>query len=237
MNQKHKIVVQPWGRSGEVADGISVRAAIRQLGLDVESICAENATCGKCKVLIEDGAWGESALRSSPSHVSEPGPEETAYFATREAALASRGWKPGQVRLACQAKIHGDLVVTVPEESRTDRQIVRKSAIERSIAIKPILRKYLVELNAPTLANPKADWERLASGIATSMELVRYGEQDLPRPADLRIDYGCLRGLSATLRESQWRVTVSVWNDREVVRVEPGYVDRLYGAAIDIGTR
>jgi uncharacterized 2Fe-2S/4Fe-4S cluster protein (DUF4445 family) len=236
MIEKHRIVVQPWGRSGEVADGVSLRAAIRQLGLDVESICAENATCGKCKVLIEDGAWGDPSVRSSPSHVSDPGPEETAYFASREAALAGRGWKLGHVRLACQAKIHGDVVVTVPEESRTDRQIVRKSAIERSIAIKPTLRKYLVEMNPPTLANPKADWERLASGIATSMELVRYGEPDLPRPSDLSIDYGCLRGLAATLRESQWRVTVSVWNDREVVRVEPGYTDRLYGAAVDIGT-
>jgi len=236
MSEKHKILVQPWGRSGEVADGISLRAAIRQLGLDVESICAENATCGKCKVLIEDGARSETSIHSSPSHISEPGPEETAYFASREAALASRGWKLGHVRLACQAKIHGDVVVSVPEESRTDRQIVRKSAIERSIAIKPTLRKYLVELNPPTLANPKADWERLASGIATSMELVRYGEQGLPRPSDLRIDYACLKGLSATLRESEWRVTVSVWNDHEVVRVEPGYVDRLYGAAVDIGT-
>jgi uncharacterized 2Fe-2S/4Fe-4S cluster protein (DUF4445 family) len=236
MSERHKIVVQPWGRSGEMADGISLRAAIRQLGLDVESICAENATCGKCKVLIEEGLWGEPSIRSAPSHVSDPGPEETAYFAAREASLASRGWKLGHVRLACQAKLRGDVIVTVPEESRTDRQIVRKSAVERSIAIKPTLRKYLVEMNAPTLANPKADWERLASGIATSMELVRYGEGGLPQPADLRIDYACLKGLSASLRESQWRVTVSVWNDGEVVRVEPGYVDRLYGAAVDIGT-
>jgi uncharacterized 2Fe-2S/4Fe-4S cluster protein (DUF4445 family) len=236
MSERHKIVVQPWGRSGEMADGVSLRAAIRQLGLDVESICAENATCGKCKVLIEEGLWGEPSIRSAPSHVSDPGPEETAYFAAREASLASRGWKLGHVRLACQAKLRGDVIVTVPEESRTDRQIVRKSAVERSIAIKPTLRKYLVEMNAPTLANPKADWERLASGIATSMELVRYGEGGLPQPADLRIDYACLKGLSASLRESQWRVTVSVWNDGEVVRVEPGYVDRLYGAAVDIGT-
>src|SRR5512146_1718388 len=150
--------------------------------------------------------------------------------------LASHGWEMGQVRLACQAKVWGDLLVEVPEESRRDKQIVRKAATERQIEIKPSIRKYLVELNPPTIANPKADWERLASGIATSIQLVRYGEPNLPRAADLTVDYACLRTLSDTLRKSNWRVTVSVWQDREVVRLEPGLVDRLYGAAVDIGT-
>jgi hypothetical protein len=59
----------------------------------------------------------------------------------------------------------------------------------------------------------------LASGIATSIELVRYGEAGLPRPAALTIDYACLQTLSATLRDSDWRVTVSVWGDKEVLRV------------------
>jgi uncharacterized 2Fe-2S/4Fe-4S cluster protein (DUF4445 family) len=219
-----------------VPDGTSLRAAVRGLGIDIESICAENATCGKCKVLIEEGAFPEHEITSGNGHLSPPGPEETEYFATRSGMLASRGWRASQVRLACQAKVQGDVVVTVPEESRADKQIVRKSATERRIDIKPSIRKYLVELNPPTLANPKADWERLASGIATSMTLVRYGEPNLPRSHELSIDFSCLRALAATLRQAGWRVTVSVWQDREVLRVEPGYAERLFGAAVDIGT-
>ncbi len=208
----------------------------RSLGVDIESICAENSTCGKCKVLIEEGTFERYGITSTREHLSAPGMEETAYFAERSAMLAARGWQPGQVRLACQAKVLGDVLVDVPEESRGNKQIVRKSATERQIEIKPSIRKYLVELNPPTLANPKADWERLASGIATSIQLVRYGEPGLPRPGDLTIDYACLKTLSDTLRASNWRVTVSVWQDKEVVRVEAGYTDALYGAAIDIGT-
>ncbi len=187
-------------------------------------------------MLIEEGTFERYGITSTREHLSTPGMEETEYFAERSAMLAARGWQPGQVRLACQARILGDVLVDVPEESRGNKQIVRKSAARREIQIKPSIRKYLVELNPPTLANPKADWERLASGIATSIQLVRYGEPGLPRPGDLTIDYACLKTLSDTLRASNWRVTVSVWQDKEVVRVEAGYTDALYGAAIDIGT-
>ncbi len=229
MTSKHTVVALPSGKRGEVAEGTNLRTAIRSLGIDIESVCAENATCGKCKVLLETGSCKEYGIDSSSTHLSAPNLEETTY-------LGQRGESGGRVRLACQAKVLGDVVVTIPEESLAQRQIVRKAATERTIEIKPAVRKYLVELNPPTLANPKADWERLASGIATSIELVRYGEPNLPRPEELNIDYACLQTLPDVLRDAQWRVTVSVRDDREVVRIEPGYSDALYGAAVDIGT-
>jgi uncharacterized 2Fe-2S/4Fe-4S cluster protein (DUF4445 family) len=45
-----------------------------------------------------------------------------------------------------------------------------------------------------------------------------------------------LRTLSDTLRKAKWNVTVSVWQDREVIQVRPGYVEDSYGAAVDIGS-
>jgi uncharacterized 2Fe-2S/4Fe-4S cluster protein (DUF4445 family) len=45
-----------------------------------------------------------------------------------------------------------------------------------------------------------------------------------------------LRTLSKTLREAKWQVTVSVWNDKEVIAVQPGYHEDSYGAAVDIGS-
>lgn len=236
MTPMHLIVGLPSGKRGTVEHGTQLRTALRRIGIGIESICAENATCGKCKVLIEQGDFGEYGITSARSHLSEPRAEEQEYFERRSEAAARRGWVPGQVRLACQAMVLGDLVITVPEESSSERQIVRKTASVRQIKIIPSYRKYLVELSPPTLADPKADWDRLASGIATSMGLVRSGEAAIPRPGDLLIEYACLQSLPETVRSSNWRVTASVHQDREVVRVEPGFTDRLVGAAVDVGT-
>jgi uncharacterized 2Fe-2S/4Fe-4S cluster protein (DUF4445 family) len=236
MADKPTVILQPSGRRGEASDWNNLRATARELGVDIESICAENATCGKCKVVVEEGTFERYGITSKRENLTPVSPEEAEFFRRRPNMLASHGWEVGQVRLSCQAKVLGDVLISVPEESQVNKQVVRKTATQRSFEIKPSVRKYLVELQAPTISNPKADWERLQSGIGTSIGLIRSGEANLPRAKDLTIDFHCLQTLSETLRESKWRVTVSVWQDREVVRVEPGYVEGLYGAAVDIGS-
>ena len=236
MTQKHNIILQPSGSRGQVEEGLSIRSAARDLGVEIESICAENATCGKCMVLIEEGRFEKYNIDSRRENVSPVTNEEAAYFARRPKLLKDKGWEVGQVRLSCQCKIQGDVLINVPEESRGNKQIVRKSASQREIEIKPAVRKYLVTMSPPTLERPIADWERLAKGLETSMALVRGTEEKLPRWNEMSIDYQCLRTLSSTLREAKWNVTVSVWQDREVVQVQAGYHEDSYGAAVDIGS-
>src|SRR5258706_15065815 len=236
MTKKHSIILQPSGSRGQVEEGQSIRSAARDLGVDIESICAENATCGKCMVLIEEGRFEKYNIDSKLENVSPVTTEEAEYCGRRPKLLKDKGWKVGQVRLSCQCKVLGDVLINVPEESRGNKQIVRKSASERAIEIKPSVRKYLVDMTAPNLARPIADWERLAKGLETSIGLVRRGEANLARWLDLNIDYQCLRTLSSTLREANWSVTVSVWQDKEVIEVQPGYVEDSYGAAVDIGS-
>ncbi len=233
---KHNIILQPSGSRGQVEEGQSIRSAARDLGVEIESICAENATCGKCMVLIEEGRFEKYNIDSRRVNVSPVSTEEAAYFARRPKLLKDKGWEVGQVRLSCQCKIHGDVLINVPEESRGNKQIVRKSASNREIEIKPSVRKYLVTMSPPNLERPIADWERLAKGLETSMGLVHGIDAKLPRWYDLSIDYQCLRTLSATLREAKWNVTVSVWQDREVIEVQAGYAEDSYGAAVDIGS-
>ncbi|MBK8618462.1 MAG: DUF4445 domain-containing protein [Anaerolineales bacterium] len=236
MTQKHNIILQPSGSRGQVEEGQSIRSAARDLGVEIESICAENATCGKCMVLIEEGRFEKYNIDSKRENVSPVTTEEAAYFARRPKLLKDKGWEVGQVRLSCQCKIQGDVLINVPEESRGNKQIVRKSASNREIEVKPSVRKYLVSMSPPTLERPIADWERLAKGLETSMALVRGTEEKLPRWHEFNIDYQCLRTLSSTLREAKWNVTVSVWQDREVIEVQAGYVEDSYGAAVDIGS-
>jgi uncharacterized 2Fe-2S/4Fe-4S cluster protein (DUF4445 family) len=236
MTKKYNIILQPSGSRGQVEEGQSIRSAARDLGVEIESICAENATCGKCMVLIEEGRFEKYNMDSRRENVSPVTTAEAAYFARRPNLLKSKGWEVGQVRLSCQCKIQGDVLVNVPEESRGNKQIVRKSATQREIEIKPSIRKYLVSMTPPNLERPIADWERLAKGLETSMGLVRRGEEHLPRWSDFTVDYTCLRTLSPTLREAKWNVTVSVWQDKEVIQVQAGYHEDSYGAAVDIGS-
>src|SRR6266540_3105881 len=236
MTKKHTVILQPSGRRGQVDEGMSIRAAARELGVEIESICAENATCGKCIILVEEGRFEKYNIDSKRENLSPVGNEERTYLERRPKLLKDKGWEIGQVRLSCQCKVLGDVLINVPEESRGNKQIVRKSARERAIEIKPSIRKYYVSMTPPNLERPIADWERLAKGLETAMGLVRRGEENLPRWFDLTIDYQCLRTLSATLREAKWNVTVSVWQDKEVIEVQPGYVEDSYGAAVDIGS-
>jgi uncharacterized 2Fe-2S/4Fe-4S cluster protein (DUF4445 family) len=236
MPKKHLVILQPSGRRGQVDEGLSLREAARQLGVEIESICAENATCGKCKVLVEEGTFERYGITSNRAHLSPPGEGEIAYFKRRSSSQSQKGWETKGVRLACQAMVFGDVLVHIPEESRGNKQIVRKSATEREIEIRPTIRKYYVEMEPPSLDMPLADWERLTHKLEQTMALVRRGEQNLPRAGDLTIDYHCLRELSDSLRAGGWKVTVTVWQDKEIIRVQPGYVEQSYGAAVDIGS-
>ena len=107
------MIFQPSGRQGQVAEGTTLLDAARQLGVDVDSICGGRQTCGKCKVLVETGAFAKHAIESAAEHATAAGAEERDYF-------AQRGWgEPNGARLSCAACVAGDLLVTVPPESQS----------------------------------------------------------------------------------------------------------------------
>ncbi len=233
---KHKVVFQPMGVRTQVEDGETLRAAAREAGVAISSICAERATCGKCRVILQRGEFRREGILSRDEHLSPPGAEERAYWEKRRAGLAARGEDASAYRLSCQARVHGDVVIMVPQGSRAVQQVVRKAAKERVIELRPNLRVLYVELERATLANPRADWERLKAALADVDALTR-SPNDLPIQVEaLTIDLYALRSLQKVVRAGEWRLTVTVRAGREVVRVEPGYAERLVGLAIDIGT-
>jgi uncharacterized 2Fe-2S/4Fe-4S cluster protein (DUF4445 family) len=231
------VAFQPSGARGRVKAGTSLRTAARQLGVEIESVCAENATCGKCRVLIESGTFDRMGLRSSPDHVTPLGPAEEGYLAQRREAWRRSGQPVENLRLSCQARVCGDVMVFVPESSRGNRQVVRKSATERAIEIRPAIRRYYVALEPATLENPLGDWERLARALVPVMQRANTEPGwAAPSPDDLRFDFRVLQFLSQAIQAGDWKLTVAVWNDREVIDVRPGYHDEVYGAAVDIGS-
>ena len=101
MPPKHLVILQPSGRRGQVEEGASLRLAARQLGVDIESICAENATCGKCVVLVEEGRFEKYGLESRQEHLSPITGAEQAWFSRHPRLLTAHGWSVGQARPRC----------------------------------------------------------------------------------------------------------------------------------------
>ncbi|MCZ7573018.1 MAG: ASKHA domain-containing protein [Ardenticatenaceae bacterium] len=215
----HLVVFQPSGRQAQIAEGTALLDAARQLGVDIDSICGGRQTCGKCKVLIEAGSFPKHGIESATDHVTPAGANERDYFAHRN------GPQPGTVRLSCAACVTGDVLVTVPPESQARKQIIRKTATERAIELDPILRQVFVEVEPHRLGERKGDWERLQEALHRE-----WGFEGL------RIDLQALRRLGAALKEGKQGVTVVVWNDAEVIDVQPGYHEGLYGLAVDLGS-
>ncbi len=211
------VIFQPSGRRGEVPKGITVIEASRLLGADIEALCGEKKVCGKCVVRIEEGHFEKYGIESSMSHTS-PWQEEEEKFITPD--RREKGF-----RLGCVTKVEDDILVFVPEESRAGKQVVSKAARDIFIEHNPAVKLYYVKVDPPSFEEPTGDFERICRGIERD-----YGLNNLT------IDIFALRQLPDALRDGKWEVTVSVWNDREVIRVRPGKQERTYGLAIDVGT-
>ena len=80
MTNEHMVAALPSGLRGQVKHGTSLRTALRALGVEIELVCAENATCGKCKVLVEEGDFPEYGVVSSHTSLSDLQPEEKDYL-------------------------------------------------------------------------------------------------------------------------------------------------------------
>jgi uncharacterized 2Fe-2S/4Fe-4S cluster protein (DUF4445 family) len=214
---KAMVIFQPSGSRGEVPKGITVIEASRLLGADIEALCGEKKVCGKCVVRIEEGHFEKYGIQSSMSHTSPWQEEEEKFIAPDR---REKGF-----RLGCVTKVEDDLLVFVPEESRAGKQVVSKAARDIFIEHNPAIKLYYVEVDPPSFEEPTGDFERICRGIERD-----YGLDNLT------IDIFALRQLPGALRDGQWAVTVSVWNDNEVIRVQPGKQEHTYGLAIDVGT-
>lgn len=214
---KVKVNFQPSGRRGDVEKGITLLDAARQLGVDIESICGGKGTCGKCKVRIEEGYFEKDAMDSRMSHLTPLTEVEKKFIKPDEGP---------NMRLACAAELRGDVKVFVPEKSRAGKQIVRKAAKELSIKLDPAVKKYYLELKQPTLHDlTVGDYERVISALKD-----QYGLEGIT------MDYTVLKSLQDMLRKGNWNITVSIWMGKEIIKVEPGFVESSYGLAVDIGT-
>jgi uncharacterized 2Fe-2S/4Fe-4S cluster protein (DUF4445 family) len=211
------IVFSPSGKRGRFPRGTPVLQAARELGVDIDSICGGRARCGRCQVEAVEGSFAKENIVSSPSHLSDMGEAED--------YCAKRGRLRSGNRLSCQAKILGDVRIDVPASSQVHHQVVRKDYEAHDIELDPVVHLYFVEVEEPDMHRQEGDLQRLERALEKEWGI-----------SGLRCDLRVLQLLQSALREGKWSVTVAIRYDGQVIAVWPGFRDKAYGAAVDVGS-
>ena len=216
------VIFTPSGRRGRVPVGTPVLEAARRLGVDLDSVCGGRGICSKCQVEPGHGAFPKHGVTVACDALSP-------FNAVEERYDRIRGLKPGR-RLGCQARIQSDLVIDVPPESQLHRQVIRKSAAERVMAMDPAVRPFYVEVAEPDLDDPTGDFQRLSAALASAWGI-----------EGLRADLPVLARIQQVLRKAGWKVTAVVRDDGQraplLVDLWPGLSESpLCGVAVDLGS-
>jgi uncharacterized 2Fe-2S/4Fe-4S cluster protein (DUF4445 family) len=211
------VVFTPSGKRGRFPIGTQLLQAARSLGVDVDSVCGGRALCGRCQVLVMEGDFAKHGVSSRAENLSP--------LSEAEQSFARRRPLPAGHRLSCSAKIEGNLVIDVPASSQVHRQVVRKAVDARPITLDPIVHLHYVEVREPDMHDPSGDLQRLLEALNREWEF-----------GPLRCDLHVLQGLQAALRKGQWKVTVAVHAGSQIIGVWPGFHEKVFGMAVDVGS-
>lgn len=211
------VVFTPSGKRGRFPVGTPLLQAARYLNVDIDSVCGGRGICGRCQILVSEGEFAKFGITSTADSLEPITAPEIKYAERREL-------KPGR-RLSCHTKVLNDIVVDVPAESQVHHQTIRKGAEHHEISLNPLVHLYYVEVQEPDMHDPSGDLRRLLNALEQDWQL-----------SDLDYDVSLLPQLQTTLRQGKWCVTVAVREGKQVVAVWPGFHDRLYGIAVDVGS-
>lgn len=209
MPKKKSVILrfEPDGMTATFEKGITILDALRAVGLPIRSECGGRGICGKCKVIVQD-------------------PSRVGRITDAERTRLSNSELKSNYRLACSCRVTRDTTIFIPRESRITERKILVEGIERQVTVNSAIRKVYIQLPEPALSDIRSDVQRLMDSLRNIYGIER-----------VRIDYPLLKTLPQVLRDSNWRVTVTVWDDREVISMEPGdTTDIACGVAVDIGT-
>lgn len=196
---KLAVTYLPSDTTVHVPAGTTLFNAAHWAGLPIDSTCGGRGTCGKCGVRIVSG-HAERTL-ADYRHLS---------------ATLDEGW-----RLSCQAVVSEDTVCEVPRLMRTPKAATM--GVGRFVLLEPNVQKLLLELDEPSIDDPRSHLRRVHDALAAEGLEVSHGPAILPR-------------LALVLEEGVTGVTATVVGDH-LVDVEAGDTrERMFGVSIDVGT-
>ncbi len=210
------IEFRPSGKTVQVQPQTGLLEAARQVGVEIETSCGGEGTCGRCIVRVASGEVDSRSLGLLPP-----------------AAVAE-----GYV-LACVTHVlREDLIVEVPEPAafaggkfapENETHLVRQELLPKRWEYDPLAVKWLVRVPPAQAGDGLSDLDRLTRGIQQD-----WGK----RP----VEYSLLgiRRLADTVRAAEGQVTATIVRDRgslHVINIEPGDTTlRHFAVAVDVGT-
>lgn len=209
------VVFEPTGKRGHFKTGTPIIEAAEELGVGIRSECGKKATCGKCRIIVVSGSNLLNTLT----------PSERQLLTLREIEE--------NYRLSCATKVSvkgsvtkGIVAIFVPSETRLGARRIQVKGMEQPVLLNPSVRKIHLTLDKPTILKPIADDVGLLTKLKATAGLT-----------DLNIRYEVSRTLPKIIREANWNVTVTTWNEKEILDIEAGDTTKdNYGVAVDIGT-
>lgn len=211
MDSDPTVTFGPWETDVEVPSGITLLEAAERGDVGIEALCGGNGLCGTCAV----------AVKGADPALSSLDPDEETVLDEEELAAG--------YRLGCQAIVNGDVSVFVPGSSRSEGEIVMTEGAEIDFEHDPAIRRYQLEFQGPTLEDTLPDRERVIEALSKE-----YGLEIAT------VDRVALTDLPSTIREGQsddlFRVTATVFEESQILGVDPGRSGPSYGLAVDIGT-
>ena len=215
--EEASVLFMPSGLRGQVPVGTTVLQAAQRLGVDLESICGGQGKCRKCQVLPQEGEFSKHGITSRAQHLSE--------LTETELHHQSKNRLKGGRRLGCNARVLGDLVIDVPEESQQHKQHIAKAVTAYDIQVQPALHLYTVTLPEPDMHTPISDKRRLQQALVE--------EHELPV---MDCEMSLLRQLQPALAKAGREITVAVYQFQKIIAVWPGVKKKVYGLAVDLGS-
>jgi uncharacterized 2Fe-2S/4Fe-4S cluster protein (DUF4445 family) len=217
--------VQTTGETGETVYDAALRA-----GVDMRSICGGKGLCKRCQIEVEPGEFAKFKLSVKESDIPKLSPTEKK--ARHDGELSEHR------RLACRAKLCGDMVIEVPSDSREGETSIQKKSTHIETELNPAVRLYMIKLEVPTLADNPSDGEAICRALkaqhGVSAELSHRAMTKL-QPILLAHDNTAVAVVRRHKggRESAGSHQAALGS---IIDVWPPSSDEPYGAAIDIGS-
>jgi len=212
----HTVIFTPSGIRTEAQDGQTVYDVALSAGVDIQSICGGKGLCKRCQCEIDTGKHAKFKLDVTAENVGRLTPTEKKAIHDEELS--------DKRRLACRAKVKGDLVVEIPSDAREAESSIQKKSTPIDVPLNPAVKLYMVQLAVPTLEENPCDGDAL---------LGRLKEEH-----DVKAEYShkVLISLQDILRKHDRTVICVVRDDVEIIDVWAPNVGDAYGAAIDVGS-